>query len=211
MHLLVEKYTEQVARLPATGKHIIGQFDTERIVVYQAYKPSIADFAAEHGYLGGSEYSYTRMTWMKPNFLWMMFRSGWAAKENQERILAVSIKRIHFETILSQAVHTVYKSHLYADEAVWKRAMAASGVRVQWDPDHNPHGHPTNRRAIQLGMKGSVAQQYAKEWIENIEDITPFVYEQKKELDANGIKNLLVPKEAVYPTTGKPFVNNLFA
>jgi len=24
-----------------------------------------------------------RMTWIKPNFLWMMYRSGWASKKNQ--------------------------------------------------------------------------------------------------------------------------------
>lgn len=28
-------------------------------------------------------------------------------------------------------------------------------VRVQWDPDHDPHGEPLGfRRAIQLGLKG---------------------------------------------------------
>ncbi|MFM7854759.1 MAG: DUF4291 family protein [Flammeovirgaceae bacterium] len=27
--------------------------------------------------------SLNRMTWMKPNFLWMMYRSGWATKHNQ--------------------------------------------------------------------------------------------------------------------------------
>jgi|GEM_PF-3966758 len=41
MHLITEKYTDQKNRLPTTGQYIIGQFDTEKIVVYQAYKPSI--------------------------------------------------------------------------------------------------------------------------------------------------------------------------
>jgi hypothetical protein len=28
------------------------------------------------------------MDWSKPNFLWMMYRSGWATKERRERIVA---------------------------------------------------------------------------------------------------------------------------
>ncbi len=76
MQLLTERYSEQKVRLPVSGKHIIGQFDAETIIVYQAYKHSIADFATKNKYLGGSEYSYTRMTWIKPGFLWMMFRAG---------------------------------------------------------------------------------------------------------------------------------------
>ena len=32
--------------------------------------------------------------------------------------------------------------------------MAASEVRLQWDPDHDPHGRPLARRALQLGLRG---------------------------------------------------------
>jgi hypothetical protein len=49
-------------------------------------------------------YNMNRMTWIKPNFLWMMYRSGWASKKNQERILAISLTRLGFEEILSKAV-----------------------------------------------------------------------------------------------------------
>ncbi len=38
-----------------------------------------------------------RMTWIKPNFLWMMYRSGWAVKKNQERILAIKLTKKGFE------------------------------------------------------------------------------------------------------------------
>lgn len=198
MPLQTEQYIEQRARLPVTGKHIIGQFDEEKIIVYQAYNHVIADFAVKNKYLGGSSYSYTRMTWIKPNFLWMMFRAGWATKENQERILAISLGRIQFESILASAVHTTFKRGIYPDEDAWKQAMARSEVRIQWDPDHNPSGHAIERRAIQLGLKGATAEKYAKEWIIDIEDITEFVHQQKKELDANGSASLVVPKEEIY-------------
>ncbi len=47
------------------------------IVVYQAYRPEIGDFSVEHQHFGGA-FSYNRMTWIKPNFLWMMYHSGLA-------------------------------------------------------------------------------------------------------------------------------------
>jgi len=68
--------------------------------VYQAYKPEIANFAVRNGFFGGAKFSFERMSWIKPNFLWMMYRSGWATKEGQENILAVKLKRSFFEEIL---------------------------------------------------------------------------------------------------------------
>ncbi len=44
-----------------------------------------------------------RMTWIKPSFLWMMYRSGWATKPGQERVLAVELLRSGFEQALSEA------------------------------------------------------------------------------------------------------------
>lgn len=80
MQLVIEPYLEQVSRLPKSGLQIIAQFDEESVVVYQAYRPAIGNFAATHGYFGG-EFKVDRMSWIKPNFLWMMYRSGWGTKE----------------------------------------------------------------------------------------------------------------------------------
>ncbi len=211
MNVIVEKYEEQQVRLPASGKHIIGQFDDEYLVVYQAYNHSIADFAVKNQHLGGNGYSYSRMTWIKPNFLWMMFRAGWATKENQERILAIMLSRKTFESILAEAVHTSFKSSVYSTEADWKLALNASDVRIQWDPDHSPSGHPMERRAIQIGMKGKTAEQYAKEWIVGIEDITEFVHQQKQILTNRLIQELLVPKEAVYQLTNSTITDYIYS
>jgi hypothetical protein len=88
--LTVEPYVEQSRRWPRSGRHILAQFDENEIDVYQAYRPDIGRFAAEHGYFGGA-FSYERMSWIKPNFLWMMYRSGWGKKEGQEVTLAVHL------------------------------------------------------------------------------------------------------------------------
>jgi hypothetical protein len=96
-------YLTQAADWPPEGRHILAQFDEESIVVYQAYRPAIGHFAAQHGYFGG-EFSLSRMSWIKTNFLWMMYRSGWGEKPGQEVTLAIRLSRPHFESLLAQTV-----------------------------------------------------------------------------------------------------------
>src|SRR5690349_9880256 len=98
--LKTELYQESIKRLPVSGQRIIAYQDETSIVVYQAYKKSIAEFAVANQCLGGAEFSYSRMSWIKPNFLWMMFRCGWAAKENQEAVLAIKVSKKFFVEIL---------------------------------------------------------------------------------------------------------------
>ncbi len=112
MKLLTTSYLTQTAQLPQTGRHIVAQYDATSVVVYQAYRPEIAHFAVEHGYFGG-EFSFSRMSWIKPNFLWMMYRSGWGTKAGQEVTLAIRIKRSAFDTILASAVHSSFVPEVY--------------------------------------------------------------------------------------------------
>lgn len=139
------------------------------------------------------------MSWIKPNFLWMMFRSGWAIKENQERVLAVSLRREAFDSLLSDAVPSVYDPALYAAEAKWKQALASSDVRLQWDPDHDPGGGKVTRRAVQLGLRGDALARYAREWIVGIEDATDFVREQRPHALSGDWSRLRTPLEREYP------------
>ncbi len=197
MRLVTEPYLDQKARWPASGRHILAQFDAESVVVYQAYRPEIGHFAARNGCFGG-EFSMGRMSWIKPNFLWMMYRSGWGTKQDQEVTLAVRLRRTAFDEILRLAAHSSFVPEVYGSEASWKRALAGSDVRLQWDPDHGPSGAPVERRAIQLGLRGEVLARYAETWPLEIEDISDFVSEQRA--NAKSPHNLLVtPREAVYP------------
>lgn len=61
----------------------MAQYTDREVIVYQAYKPAIGVFAAEHNYFGEG-FSFTRMSWIKPQFTWMMHRCGWATKKDQE-------------------------------------------------------------------------------------------------------------------------------
>lgn len=208
MNLSIESYLEQVERWPKTGRHILAQYDSSSVTVYQAYRTDIGHFAASHGYFGG-DFQLGRMSWIKPNFLWMMFRCGWATKENQECVLAVTITREGFDTILGKAVHSNFVPHVYSNEDTWKSALSGSQVRLQWDPDHHPVGNKLERRAIQLGLRGEVLRNYAKDWGVRIEDITDFVREQHQHVLAREYDKLLTPREQVYPVENQVVAERL--
>lgn len=139
-----------------------------------------------------------RMSWIKLNFLWMIYRSGWGTKVNQEVTLAVRLKRAAFDEILRLAVHSSFEPEVYKTQEEWKRGVAGSDVRLQWDPDHGPSGNPVDRRAIQLGLRGDVLARYAKDWLLGIEDISDFVAEQRANAAAP-YERLNTPREDVYP------------
>jgi hypothetical protein len=189
-----ELYQKQLLHWPVDGQHILANYDQESISVYQAYKPSIAHYAVQHQEFGG-EFSFTRMSWIKPNFLWMMFRSGWASKEGQECILEIRLKRSFFDELLMAAVPSSFAPERYQTYEEWKEAVASSEVRQQWDPDHDPQGKSVTRRAIQLGLRGNFLKRYSDElcWVR---DITDFVIEQRANIDYP--EKLITPFERVY-------------
>jgi len=200
MNLPTQTYLEQLQRWPKTGQHILAQFDANTVVVYQAYRPAIGKYAAQNQRFGG-EFSFSRMSWVKPNFLWMMYRSGWGTKEGQEVTLAVRLRRTGFEEILKRAVHSSYLPEVYGSPEQWRTRLAESSVRLQWDPDHDPQGGKQERRAIQLGMAGDVLRSYAQDWIVSIEDVSGFVAEQRAYAQATGFAKLVTPREEVYPVS----------
>lgn len=198
MNITKEKYQDSIERLPTAGKHIIAHQTQDSLIVYQAFKYSIALFAIKNQKFVGEDYSFNRMTWIKPNFLWMMYRSGWASKAGQERILAITISKKGFDEILNEAVVSSYDPVYYLSKEDWKEAMDQSDVRLQWDPDHDPFGEKIERRAIQIGIKGNNLIKFNDEYIENVEDITDFVLSQGRFVRADKLDELEIPYETVY-------------
>ncbi|MDV6014757.1 DUF4291 domain-containing protein [Haloechinothrix sp. LS1_15] len=91
-------------------------FDDSAIRVYQAYPVEIAEAALEAGTFV-PPFRMNRMTWVKPSFTWMMYRSGWGAKPGQERVLAVDITRDGFEWGLRHACLSSFSEDFYTSEA----------------------------------------------------------------------------------------------
>ncbi len=195
--LVTEPYRDQLATWPKDGRHVLAQFDDETVVVYQAYNPAIGQFAATHGVLGG-DFRYSRMSWVKPNFLWMMFRSGWGTKPDQEVTLALRVRRAFFDGLLAAAVPSSWDRDEFATEAEWSKAVGRSDVRLQWDPDHDPAGGKLARRAVQLGLRGDVLEAFGRRELLEVIDLTAFVAEQRECLASRGVAGLVTPRERVY-------------
>jgi hypothetical protein len=197
MNLRFSSYAEQARRWPQSGRHILAQFDDETIIVYQAYRPSIGRFAVEHGRFGG-DFKYTRMSWIKPNFLWMMYRSDWGAAKGQEVVLALRLRRAFFESLLENAVASSFSSAHFEDDDEWQAALEQSEVRLQWDPDHLPNGKPCARRAIQLGLRGAALEAFGQHEIIEVIDISEFVAGQREKRYAWRNGELITPTEDVF-------------
>lgn len=198
MNLLTQKYATQNAAWPHAGRHILASHDDSTIVVYQAYKPSIGRFAIEHGRFGGPDFSLSRMSWIKPNFLWMMYRCGWGQKEGQQTVLGLRIRRGFFDSILARAVPSSFDGESFANRDAWQQAVEQSEVRLQWDPDHAPNGAKQERKAIQLGLRGEVLKAFAGSELLEVIDMTEFVASERTHATPESYSKLVMPAESLY-------------
>lgn len=174
-------------------------FDDATITVYQAYEPGIALAAIRRGRFSPS-YDRTRMTWIKPSFLWMMYRCGWAQKPQQEHVLAIRLTRPGFEAALAQGTLSHFDPAVHTSPEAWA-ATRHSPVRIQWDPERDLYLRPLDHRAIQIGLSGAAVDAYCDEWIVGIDDATALAHEihglvRERAYDK---ANALLPAEAPYP------------
>lgn len=196
--LPVTRYLDQSPRWPQEGQHILAQHDEHSVIVYQAYRPSIGRHAIEHGRFGGPDFSFNRMSWIKPNFLWMMYRCGWGTKQGQEIVLALRLHRAFFDDVLRRAVPSSFAASSYKTADEWTAAVGDSDVRLQWDPDHAPSGAKVARRAIQLGLRGAALKRFASDALIEVIDMSAFVATQRP-FARDDSPELVTPVEDVYP------------
>lgn len=188
----------QSVRPPA--RQVRAVYDDETITVYQAYAPAIAVPAIAAQTLV-PPFKPGRMTWIKPSFLWMMYRSGWATKAGQERVLAIRISRAGFERALTCAALSHYQEGVYSSREEWKAHLAAAPVRVQWDPERDIQLNELPWRSIQVGLSGSTAASYVNEWITEIVDFTDRVHELHASVVGGRLDSARarLPVERAYP------------
>lgn len=179
------------------NKEIRAFYTEDTVRVYQAYNKIIADEAVKNGTFGSS-FKLDRMTWIKPSFLWMMYRCGWGTKENQEHILAIDIKREAFDYIVQNAVISTYDDNMGISHEEWKEQIKTSEIRCQWDPERDLFGNPLDYRSIQLGLRGTAVQKYVNDWIVSIEDIAEYVKKLREQKSRGMDINSLLPTERIY-------------
>jgi hypothetical protein len=178
-------------------RKIYAAYDDEGIFVYQAFKPEIVQAALEKGTFN-TGFSMERMTWIKPSFGWMLYRSGYATKTRQEAIVKIKLTHTGFLSILRQSVETSFHPDIYSDIEEWKRALNQCDVRHQWDPDRNLRLGKLDRRAIQIGISGKTAYRYVNEWIIGLEDVTELARTIQQTAKSKS-PFPTVPEENVYP------------
>ena len=209
MNFKAINYTDYEQELPQVGKHILAQQTNDYILVFQAFRHSIANYALKNQKFGGADYSYSRMSWIKPNFLWMMYRSGWAQKPGQERILGIWMKKTYFEKILLNSTFTSFAQSSYPSEGEWRATLDSHPIRLQWDPDHFPNGEKHVRKAIQLGLKGELLEEFGKEMVEEIIDFTEFVNSQSQHALHAPYKNLQVAEETIFQPASQDLIQKI--
>lgn len=182
---------------PTPMREIRASYDSQCIVVYQAYNQEIASAAVREQKLSASSsFRLDRMTWIKPSWCWMLYRSGYSYKdEHQARILAIRIKHDNFLSILRRARPTDMP----------KPKGEESAVLVQWDPERSFRIDRMESRSLQVGIRPVLIEKYVEEWIESIEDVTEKARKLKKRLDEDLeveedalIEEGLLPVERVY-------------
>lgn len=179
-------------------------FDRDTLVIYQAYSSAIADAALEAQRFI-PPFSFHRMTWIKPSFLWLMHRSNWGQKNGQERVLAVRIKRTGWEKALSLAVLTSFETSAFRTAKEWQEQFEKAQVHLQRDPERSLRGEGLPYYSIQVGLSRHIIKEYVEEWITGIEDLTPQVrkiYDLLKRGQADKAKRQL-PPERVYPVSAE--------
>ncbi len=150
-------------------------YDATTIRVYQAYSDVIADAALTQGTFISPPFKMERMTWIKPSFLWMMYRAGWGFKDaGQKRILAIDITREGFAWALAHGCLSHAGESI--DKKEWEAKKNASPVRIQWDPERDLLLRPMKHRAIQIGLSKEAVQLYVNQWIQRITDVTPLAH-----------------------------------
>ena len=173
--------------------------DERTIRVYQAYSDAIADSALAQGTFVSPPFKMDRMTWIKPSFLWMMYRAGWGMKDpGQARILAIDISREGFEWALTHSCPSHPGESMTKGE--WLHTKENSPVRIQWDPERDLHLQPQTHRSIQIGLSKQAVDLYAQKWIQRISDVTPLAHRIHKLIRANTLNEarLLLPQEVPY-------------
>jgi hypothetical protein len=187
-------------------RQIRALYNDRTIRVYQAYSDTIADSALQHGTFVSPPFKMDRMTWIKPSFLWMMYRSGWGKKDSgQNRILAIDITREGFEWALEHSCLSHFEKGIYATKEEWQTAKNNSPVRIQWDPERDINLQPLEHRAIQIGLTDEAVRLYVNGWIHTITDITEKAAEIHYLIEQNQLEaaKQQIPIENNYPISGK--------
>lgn len=181
-------------------------YDSDSIIVYQAFNALAASEAAKNNRFG-TGYNFNRkMTWIKPSFLWMMGRVNWLRIDPEKHVLRIKLNRQFFYRLLDNAtLSSMPENGYYTDEALYRREFNTRPNRVQWGPGRTITGRKRNYfRAIQVGIHKSFYREYNDNII-RIDDISEEVRQLAALIDLGiNVKGRLYP-EYPFPVSQNHF------
>ncbi len=149
-----------------TPRKVRAFYDERSLVVYQAFNKELAEAAVKNGQFV-APFLKTRMTWIKPSFLWLMYREHWA---KEQRILRIRLLKDNFLKLLKGA--TLTRKRVNETKDSFQLRLNKYKNRVQWDNDRTSTlAEWPGRRAIQVGLHPMYHNEY-QAGIISITDIT---------------------------------------
>ena len=126
-----------------------------------------------------------RGTWIKPSLGWMLYRSGYGHKPNQNRVLRIYLSHRVITHILSTCRLTNTNRDQRSQSKLSQTERGGNGV-IQWDPERdlffrekdNKNYLPRKmlrQRAIQVCVPGKLSRFYASN-ILAIDDVTDLAH-----------------------------------
>lgn len=155
---------------------IYAEHDEEGVYVYQAFKPKTVEFAVKNGTFGKG-FGLERLSWIKPSFGWILRRSKYASQHRMTAIAKIKLHHWAWLEILNQSIPTHFDDRIFKNEDDWQRALNASSVIHQWDPERDLVGRRLPRQSIQVGLRGDTLKKYVTDYIIKVEDVTPLAVE----------------------------------
>lgn len=178
----------------SSSKDTLIQTQEGNIALFHAFSPTYI----KKNQLSKEDLNMNRMTWIKTSLLWTIYRSDWARKDKQERIVEVQTNPQYLAELIKKSVKT-------------KDPQAnTSEVLYQKDPDRAILGKTWNkgqdnywlsaRRTMHLGIRGSELERYIDDIVpENLTDITTTIDKVRNQLPKH-------PTAALYNSLGYKLV-----
>lgn len=181
------------------SRKVRANYSSDSVLLYQAFGEKITNQALSRQKFG-DQFKRDRMTWLKTSFFWMAYRSSWATKKGQTKILGIRISRSSFETLLNCACITNPTIGLYFDDLrMYARESSLHKNRIQWDPDREIDGRRIKRRTMQIGVSPDNLRVYLG-GIVSIEDQGSLLEDFKRQRYSSLSCGTTMPLEFPYPT-----------
>lgn len=162
------------AGLPQTGRPLLACYSDDVVTVFAAHRREIADFALASGRFGGDSWHAGRTTRFGLSFGDIFHHIKGGSDVNEERILAIHLRRDMFDGMLRQVVHwRVFPAGLFQTKAQWRLATRYAQAVMDWRPERGPKGADLERACVRFGVRGHLQKSFNSEWILGVEHMDP--------------------------------------